>query len=53
MELFDTHFHLGKDCSAAEIMEKIDIIYDVDEYNITEIADRVKAVSHAFINKII
>lgn len=23
MELFDTHFHLGKDCSAAEIMEKI------------------------------
>ncbi len=37
----------------AEIMEKIDIIYDVDEYNITEIADRVKAVSNAFIKKII
>lgn len=37
----------------AEIMEKIDIIYDVDEYNITEIADAVKARSNEFINKII
>ncbi len=37
----------------AEIMEKIDIIYDVDEYNICGIADAVKEVSNEFINKII
>jgi len=37
----------------AEIMEKIDIIYDVDEYNITDIASHVKSVSYEFIKKII
>lgn len=36
----------------AEIMDKIDIIYDVDEYNISEIARHVKAVSEQFINNI-
>ncbi len=37
----------------AEIMEKIDIIYDVDEYNITEIADSIRAFSDEYIQKII
>ncbi len=35
----------------AEIMGKIDIIYDVDEYNITEIAEEVKAISREFIRR--
>lgn len=33
----------------AEIMEKIDIIYDVDEYNVTEIANAVKVISNEYI----
>lgn len=35
----------------AELMGKIDIIYDVDEYNILEIAEYVKNFSIHFINK--
>ncbi len=34
-----------------EILGKIDIIYDVDEYNITEIAAEVRAFSDGYIDK--